>query len=316
MKKSILFLGLILSLQLSAQENNPLTCADGLDNDGNNLIDCEDPACQSLSLNGCAKCFNDGLSFADIAIEYVPGCPLINPKNSDPVKALGAFDSLQYLSLGEGGFVKLGFTNNILTNSGDSLPDLWIFEVGGRIEASDLELKPVDNFTKTELQKMNIPDIDLDGYYEIGTVGGSISGFDIDGVLAGYVLGELKFDAVKIKDVKDDKCSPGSPGADISAICALQSTPIEKCFNNIDDDFDGLIDENCDFVNCEFNNGEETQVEIFGNVCVQGIINVSEAVQLTPSQTPPLSPKTGTMYFDAIFLKLRVWDGNQWQDCW
>ena len=94
----------------------------------------------------------------------------------------------------------------------------------------------------------------------------------------------------------------------------IDSTPVELCNNNIDDDLDGLIDEGCSY--CEFDNGIETQTEICENVCVQGTISVSEAVQLTPLETPPLSPKIGTMYFDGISLKLRVWDGNQWQSCW
>ena len=78
----------------------------------------------------------------------------------------------------------------------------------------------------------------------------------------------------------------------------------------------GASEKNDDSVQCDFNNGIETQTEIDGNACVQGIISVSEAVQLTPLQTPPLSPKIGTMYFDELSLKLRVWDGNQWQNCW
>ena len=37
-----IFLLLILSVGLCAQENNALSCADGIDNDRDGLIDCDD----------------------------------------------------------------------------------------------------------------------------------------------------------------------------------------------------------------------------------------------------------------------------------
>ncbi len=67
---------------------------------------------------------------------------------------------------------------------------------------------------------------------------------------------------------------------------------------------------------CEFNNGLPTILDVDGNACVQGVINVGEALELTPAASPPSDPAIGTMYFDANSSKLRVWDGFVWQDCW
>ncbi|MCB9284376.1 MAG: T9SS type A sorting domain-containing protein [Lewinellaceae bacterium] len=213
-----------------SQENTSIACADGIDNDNDGQIDCADSDCMDLPNNGCSICV-DGWSFADILIEYTPGCPLADP---DPTGALGVsdyngatVDQPNFVFLGQGGSLKLGFTNNILTNSGNELEDLWIFEVGPGIEACDLALQPLDSFTLAQLQLLDIPDVDGDGYFEIGGIGGSTSGVDIDAVLPDYPAGTLKFDAVEIVDVIDDTCWGGTPGADIDAVCALRSIVLD-----------------------------------------------------------------------------------------
>ena len=227
MKTSFLIIAcLFISLSIYGQENNAIACGDGIDNDGDELIDCLDPDCANLPNNGCFTC-TDGISFADVLIEYLPGCPLADP---DPTGALGVsdwngstVDEPQIVFLGQGGFIKLGFTNNLLTNSGDTNADLWVFEVGPAVESSNLELRPADTFTVNQLLLSGISDVDSDGFYEFGSISGSTSSLDIDAIISGYAGGELKFDAVKIMDVEDGSCSGGTPGADIDAVCALST---------------------------------------------------------------------------------------------
>jgi hypothetical protein len=158
---------LLLPLFLFSQENNAIACADGIDNDGDGLIDCMDPDCANLPNNGCAICL-DGISFADIVIEYVSGCPLADPYPEGALGvsdyAGGVVDGPDFVFLGEGGFIKLGFTNNILTNSGNSQPDLWVFEIGPGVEACNLALRPYDAYTLAQLQLLGIPDANGDGF--------------------------------------------------------------------------------------------------------------------------------------------------------
>jgi hypothetical protein len=81
-------------------ENTALTCSDGIDNDGDGLIDCEEPECQGLSNDqGCTTCFGDGLSFADAVLAYTNTCP--NNTNTDSIDALGTPDGCS-VSLGGG----------------------------------------------------------------------------------------------------------------------------------------------------------------------------------------------------------------------
>ncbi|MBK8492475.1 MAG: T9SS type A sorting domain-containing protein [Saprospirales bacterium] len=233
MKRSLilLFAGIfMMPLFLFSQENSSIACSDGIDNDNDGQIDCADADCVGLPNNGCAIC-GDGWSFADVLIEYIPGCPLADP---DPTGALGVsdyngaiVDQPNFVFLGQGGILKLGFTNNILTNSGDDLEDLWVFEIGPGIEACNLALQPLDSFTLAQLQLLGIPDINDDGYFEIGGIGGSTSGVDIDGIMPDYPAGTLKFNAVEIVDVVDDVCWGGTPGADIDAVCALRSIVLD-----------------------------------------------------------------------------------------
>ena len=230
-----------------SQENNAILCADGIDNDGDGLIDCDDQECATLVNEGCRTCFDDGLSFADLIIDYNNPCGNSNIFK-DPNTALGVSDhaegSGRFVSLGSGGWIKLSFINNLLVNSGDDKADLWIFEIGPAVEATFIEIQPANNFTLTALMDSGVPDVDSDGYYEVGQVAGSTSALDIDVAIPGYASGELKFHAVKLLDDGDSGCGSGAPGADIDAVCALSSIPAEVCDNGIDDDLDGKVD--CD----------------------------------------------------------------------
>ncbi|MEM6963570.1 MAG: hypothetical protein AAF573_02310 [Bacteroidota bacterium] len=316
----LLYLTIFLSVPfcLISQESNAFLCGDGIDNDGDNLIDCDDPDCANINNNddGCSTC-HEGVTFADVLIEYIPGCPLADP---DPSGAIGVSDwpgtngdDPSFVFLGQGGSIKLGFTNNLLTNSGDSDPDLWVFEIGTVVEASEIELRPLNSDTEIKLQNNGITDSDSDGFYDFGIISGSTTSLDIDGLITGCVPGDLQFDAIEITDVDDGSCSGGTPGADIDAVCALSNIATEICFNGLDDDGDGSIDEDCEL--CEFDNNLVNRAIIDGNACVKGAISIGEVIELKPLQSPPSNPKRGTMYFDNTSSKLRVWDGNQWQDC-
>lgn len=232
MKKiSVLLFFILISSFSIAQENNSFLCSDGIDNDGDGQIDCQDNECAQLPNNGCSTCFNDGYSFADKVISYNNPCP--NSLNTDPQAAIGVSDfstvpSNEFVTLGNGGFIILEFVNNVLINSGSDstdLADVWIFEVGPAVEASFIALRPVkDSITEAILIDNDIPDNDLDGFYEFGTISGSTSYLDIDEFLNdNHPSGTLKFNAIKITDVPSSRCDGNYPGADIDAVCALSN---------------------------------------------------------------------------------------------
>lgn len=87
-------------------------------------------------------------SFADEVLRYDPlfsGGPA--PTAQVPGRALGPPDrplnvGTSYIALGKGGLIELAFTDNLLTNSGDELPDLYIGEVIGTPEDFFLALRP------------------------------------------------------------------------------------------------------------------------------------------------------------------------------
>ncbi len=220
----------LVPIQMNGQENNSILCSDGIDNDGDGLIDCLDGECASLSNDGCTIC-SDGISFADTLLEYTPGCPVSDPF---PLGALGVsdwsgaqMDAPEIVFLGQGGVLKLGFTDNLLANSGNNQDDLFVFEVGLAIEETELALRPFDLFTETQLITQGFPDLNSDGYFEMGTIRGSTSRVDIDSLLLGFTAGELKFDAIELTDIVDEPCNNGTPGADIDAVCALFYIPID-----------------------------------------------------------------------------------------
>lgn len=63
---------------------------------------------------------------------------------------------------------------------------------------------------------------------------------------------------------------------------------------------------------CEFTNGKSTEMELEGNGCVNGVVNVAEAFQLTPQTTPPADPAIGYLYLDGNTNRLRYWNGGTW----
>lgn len=217
---------LIVPVFLFAQENDAITCSDGIDNDADGLIDCEDYGCANLPNYGCSTCLEDGLSFADVVLAYYNTCP--GNANTDAEGALGVSDYTSHfigqdVSLGEGGSITLGFTNNLIVNTGDAYPDIWIFEVGDWVETSKIELRPFNQETIDRLNSQGIQDADVDGFYDFGNISGATSFLEIDAIVPGYVFAELRFDAIQITDVADNACGGNTPGADIDAVCALAS---------------------------------------------------------------------------------------------
>ncbi len=220
-----------LSGIINGQENTALLCSDGIDNDEDGQIDCEDSECLNIPNNGCSTCFASGLSFADTVLCANITCDVNT--HPDAFTTLGIADFLNvngntYLSLGEKGFICLGFLDNLLVNSGNTDPDLWIFEVGPAVESSQIDLRPFDEVSKMMLESNGIIDADGDGYYPFGIVAGSTSSIDIDQIASGFSFAELKFDAVKITDLFGDcEALVTTPGSDIDAVCALSSIEVD-----------------------------------------------------------------------------------------
>ena len=55
-------------------------------------------------------------------------------------------------------------------------------------------------------------------------------------------------------------------------------------------------------------------IEGEGNLCIDGAVNITETLKLKPLGSPPSDPEKGTMYFDNIDNKLKVFDGTSWQN--
>lgn len=226
MKKILILLPFLFTLTLTttAQENDKFECADGIDNDGDGFIDCEDSQCQNLPNDGCQTC-SSGISFADVVIGYSPACGY----TQNPDNALGVANYAQgqsYVSLGQGGSIQLGFTNNLITNSGNTDPDIWVFEIGPIVEPCYISIRPYNAYTLAQLQAFGITDADQNGFYEVDSILGSTSSIEIDKLFPGIPGGSLKFDAIEIIDVIDDNCSGGVSGADIDAVCALSNVAL------------------------------------------------------------------------------------------
>jgi PEP-CTERM motif len=148
-------------------------------------------------------------SFADAVVLYSPnilnGQPIASVR--DPAEAIGAPDFVgdsNYVTLGDGGSLTLAFNDNKLTGSGSNSLDLWIFEIGGDVE---------DTFVE----------ISKDGllWTAVGKVFGATSGIDIDAF--GFGVNDL-FGFVRLTDDTNEGQQTGSTvGADIDAVGAITS---------------------------------------------------------------------------------------------
>jgi hypothetical protein len=173
--------------------------------------------------------FPDGVSsFADTVLTYDCNfggglCPAA--AYQDPTLALGNPDlnvpDPHFVSLGTFGLLEVAFVDNRLTNSGDALDDLHIFELGTDVEDTLVAVRPT---AATALILGASFDANADGFYEVGSVAGGTSSVDIDSFFPGHASGVLVFDAVQLID-EFGQTGPtfGTHGADITAVGALSS---------------------------------------------------------------------------------------------
>lgn len=152
--------------------------------------------------------FPDGaISFADAVHSYNPGLDA-QPNYNDPNGALGIPDwtgnNFTAASLGNGGSLVLQFTDNSLTTSGDSTPDLHVFEIGGATEWMNVAIST-----------------DATNWIDLGDVLGQPTSIDIDPI-AGVVAGTL-FSYVLISDIPPDQTGHPYGEADIDAVGAISS---------------------------------------------------------------------------------------------
>ena len=59
----------------------------------------------------------------------------------------------------------------------------------------------------------------------------------------------------------------------------------------------------------------KAQVDI-GTTNPQALLDVLASNTSNPTATVPASPTQGTMYYDSVANKLKVYDGSVWQECW
>lgn len=150
------------------------------------------------------------VSFADVVFDYSP--VIIANEPTEPFRigtnALGLPNNAS-ASLGDGGSITLQFTDNLLTGSGTSADDLWIFEIGPDVE---------DTFVFVSTDGIT--------FLPVGAVGGSTSGVDLDAFGFGPAS---QFRYVRLIDdgAKDDQTGR-SVGADIDALGAISTIPVSS----------------------------------------------------------------------------------------
>lgn len=142
------------------------------------------------------------VSFADESISFDAGEPNSGKANSQPSAALGIPDYKQtgddsYLTLGCTGTLTLRFVDNAMVDVEG--PDLYVFEVGPRVEAMDLAIS-TDGMTWAEV--------------------GRISGGRADVDIAPHTKPGDVFHYVRLTDLKAS-CSGRWPGADVDAVGAI-----------------------------------------------------------------------------------------------
>ncbi|QDT02610.1 Dockerin type I repeat protein [Rubripirellula lacrimiformis] len=159
------------------------------------------------------------ISFADTVVSYVPDLGGNPPATvyRDPSQALGApdgngrgpepVDGQSTVSLGAGGSLTLGFRDNLLTGSGDSRPDLIVYETGA-IES-----------VRVEISRDGIQ------FELLGQLGGLTNQIDIDAL--GYGTQD-RFAFVRLTDMRQGDTTGAALGADIDAVGAISTVPVER----------------------------------------------------------------------------------------
>jgi len=150
-------------------------------------------------------------SFADKIVSYTQGSNVSAPYNNSG-NVLGVPDYVsggepEYTSLGDQGELVVQFTNNSLTTSGNSDFDLWIFEIGTKLEPTEIFISK-----------------DGSNWISVGATTGGTGGIDIDAYInQGVVLGE-SYQFAKVVDLLPVQSGSPWAGADIDAIGAISST--------------------------------------------------------------------------------------------
>jgi hypothetical protein len=158
------------------------------------------------------------ISFADSVVSFSGGGGGVDPFFQTTSAALGAPDYTPAscdppalvcpsVTLGDGGSIVLRFTDNLLTGSGNSDFDLWIFEVGPDVE---------DTFVAISKDGIN--------FIEVGKVFGATSGIDIDAF--GFGTADQFAYVRLIDDTNEGQQSGTSTGADIDAVGAISTVPV------------------------------------------------------------------------------------------
>lgn len=155
-------------------------------------------------------------SFADKVVSCQIGIPAPIAKYKNPQKALGVPDYIDEahestgptsVSLGCGGSITLQFEDNVLIDVPG--PDLYVFEVGPAVEATELSLSK-DGTT----------------WVKIGQISGGTAEIDI----AKYIQPGEEFSFVRLVDLKSS-CGGEFSGADIDAVGAIGSHLVRRTIN-------------------------------------------------------------------------------------
>jgi hypothetical protein len=161
-------------------------------------------------------------SFADRVVSYDPrfsGGAQPSSAYRGSFNALGMPDykgadscasaaACSFVSLGDGGRITLEFTRSRLTGSGTSAADLYIFEVGGYVEATDVEISANGN-----------------DWVSLGRIGGSTRGIDIDSFGFGTTS---RFSFVRLTDAFGVDKLGRTAGADIDAVGVLSAAAVPE----------------------------------------------------------------------------------------
>lgn len=175
------------------------------------------PAAPTVPANFQGVFFPGGaISFADVVTSFTQGTG-VGTTFANPVRAIGAPDHMGRgeepvdgqltTSLGSGGVLTVQFTDNFLTGSGDSRPDLIIFETG-------------------EIESVRVA-VSRDGvsFFDVGVIGGVDTTINLDAFGFGR---EDRFSFVRLTDLRQGTLTSGPVGADIDAIGALSTVPVTR----------------------------------------------------------------------------------------
>jgi hypothetical protein len=157
--------------------------------------------------DGAASFVDEVVSYDPVIQSNEPTLPFRNAATAlGPPNYVGVDNGSAAVSLGDGGSITLRFVDNSLTGSGNDAFDLWIFEVGGDVE---------DTFVEVSTNGST--------WSPVGKVFGSTRGIDIDS----YGFGTSNFFSyVRLTDDPNEGGQTGvSVGADIDAVGAIASAP-------------------------------------------------------------------------------------------